>query len=181
MLRHSTAHVMARRCRSCVLTPSWGRPVHHGRVLLRLRASRPFTPEDCRAARESMLKIVDRNQIFRRRCVTEEEAGAEMAGEPYKLELIDLAGGPGSGAVGGPRKRVRPLEVGGGKLTVHDNVDRKSGDVVWRDLCRGPHLPDTKHMATATRSCAPPPRIGAATRRTSSCSSTAPPGPPRTS
>ena len=35
-------------------------------------------------------------------------------------------------------------EVGAGELTIYDNVDPKSGATVWKDLCRGPHLPNTR-------------------------------------
>ncbi|WP_058955184.1 threonine--tRNA ligase [Kocuria rhizophila] len=146
VLRHSTAHVMAQAVQQLRPDAKLGiGPYITDGFYFDFDVAEPFTPEDLKALEKSMLKIVNRNQIFRRRTVTEDEARAEMADEPYKLELIDLAGGPGSGAVDESAEGAS-VEVGGGELTVYDNVDRKSGDVVWRDLCRGPHLPDTKHI-----------------------------------
>jgi threonyl-tRNA synthetase len=83
-----------------------------------------------------MERIQRAGQRFERRVVTEEEARALFADEPYKLELIGLKGGAESGAGEG-------VEVGGGELTVYANVDRSTGEVIWQDLCRGPHLPNT--------------------------------------
>ena len=36
------------------------------------------------------------------------------------------------------------MEVGGGELTIYDNLDRATGERRWKDLCRGPHLPSTR-------------------------------------
>ena len=146
VLRHSTAHVMAQAVQQLRPGAKLGiGPYITDGFYFDFDVAEPFTPEDLKKLEKSMLKIVNRNQVFRRRSVTEEEAREEMTDEPYKLELIDLAGGPGSGAVESSAEGAS-VEVGGGELTVYDNVDRKSGEVVWRDLCRGPHLPDTKHI-----------------------------------
>ncbi|MDO4241887.1 MAG: threonine--tRNA ligase, partial [Microbacteriaceae bacterium] len=96
-----------------------------------------FTPEDLRAITKEMQKIAKQGQRFVRRVVTEEEARAELANEPYKLELIGLKGGN----TGDDNENV---EVGGAELTIYDNVDPKTGEVCWKDLCRGPHLPNTR-------------------------------------
>ena len=72
-----------------------------------------------------------------RRVVTEDEARAELASEPYKLELIGLKGGN----TGDDNESV---EVGGNELTIYDNVDPSTGETVWKDLCRGPHVPNTR-------------------------------------
>jgi len=72
-----------------------------------------------------------------RRVTTEESAREELADQPYKLELI---GTKGKGAEGAS------VEVGGGELTIYDNV-RRNGEVAWKDLCRGPHVPSTKYLA----------------------------------
>jgi threonyl-tRNA synthetase len=85
-----------------------------------------------------MLRIVNQGQRFVRRVVTDEEARAELADEPYKLELIGLKGGAARS------DGDESVEVGAGELTIYDNVDARSGQTVWKDLCRGPHLPDTK-------------------------------------
>jgi threonyl-tRNA synthetase len=103
----------------------------------------PFTPEDLRQLEKMMQKIINQNQKFVRRVVTEEEAREAMAGEPYKLELL---GKKNDAADAGEGVNV---EVGAGDITIYDNVDRKSGESVWCDLCRGPHLPNTKIISNA--------------------------------
>ena len=105
--------------------------------------------------------------------MTEDEARAELADEPYKLELIGLKGQSASGA---GRDDDEEVEVGGAELTIYDNVDAKTGELCWKDLCRGPHLPNTRMIPAQAHAHAPP-RTGAAARRTSNCSaSTAPRG-----
>jgi threonyl-tRNA synthetase len=103
----------------------------------------PFTPEDLRQLEKMMQKIINQNQKFVRRVVTEEEARQAMANEPYKLELLGKKNDAGDSAEG------VNVEVGAGDITIYDNVDRKSGDTVWCDLCRGPHLPNTKLISNA--------------------------------
>jgi threonyl-tRNA synthetase len=108
-----------------------------------------------------MRAIVKQGQRFSRRVVLEDEARAELAGEPYKLELVGLKGGAanqaeGSGPSGSgvsPGGAVSPqvsteeaAEIGGPELTMYDNLDAATGDVIWTDLCRGPHLPTTRHI-----------------------------------
>lgn len=118
-----------------------------------------FTPEDLKKLEKMMLKIVNGSQQFRRRVVTGDEARAEMMDEPYKLELIGLKGESAEAELDAELDGAEgaSVEVGAGDLTIYDNVDRKSGDVVWKDLCRGPHLPHTKMISNAyalTRSAA---------------------------
>ncbi|OUE09327.1 Threonine--tRNA ligase [Clavibacter michiganensis] len=100
----------------------------------------PFTPEDLKAISKNMERIIRQGQRFTRRVVSEEEARELMADEPYKLELIGLKGGS-TEELGEDGESV---EVGGAELTVYENVDGKTGEVFWRDLCRGPHLPSTR-------------------------------------
>ncbi len=83
-----------------------------------------------------MRKIVKEGQRFRRRVTTEADALKELAHEPYKCELIGIKGPAGEEA---------SVEVGGSELTIYDNLGR-DGNPVWSDLCRGPHLPSTKHI-----------------------------------
>ncbi|MBX3093249.1 MAG: threonine--tRNA ligase [Cryobacterium sp.] len=138
ILRHSAAHVLAQAVQS--INPDAklgiGPPVTDG-FYYDFDVSEPFTPEDLKAISKAMDRIIRQGQRFVRRVVTEEEARAELAGEPYKLELIGLKGG----AVGDDNESV---EVGGAELTIYDNTDGKTGDVHWKDLCRGPHLPNTR-------------------------------------
>jgi threonyl-tRNA synthetase len=102
-----------------------------------------------------MERIIKAGQRFVRRVVTESEARAELAGEPYKLELIGLKGHPTEGA--GSTDDNESVEVGGAELTIYDNVDPRTGETVWKDLCRGPHLPSTRMIGNGyalTRSAA---------------------------
>jgi threonyl-tRNA synthetase len=95
-----------------------------------------FSPDDLGAISKEMDRIIRAGQRFVRRVVSDDQARAELAAEPYKLELIGLKGGAESGTDG------ESVEVGAGELTIYDNVDR-DGNVVWKDLCRGPHVPNT--------------------------------------
>jgi len=139
ILRHSTAHVMAQAVQS--LHPDAklgiGPPVTDG-FYYDFDVGEPFQPEDVKAIEKAMDRIIRQGQRFQRRVVTESEARAELAHEPYKLELIGLKGHAAEGQDG------ESVEVGGAELTMYDNVDGATGEVYWKDLCRGPHLPNTR-------------------------------------
>ena len=142
ILRHSTAHVMAQAVQR--INPEAklgiGPPITDG-FYYDFDVATPFTPEDLKAIEKEMDRIVRSGQRFVRRVVTDEEAHAELEDEPYKLELIRLKGSTGDAD--------ESVEVGAGELTVYDNVDR-DGTTVWKDLCRGPHVPNTGALG-ATR------------------------------
>ncbi|WP_246846500.1 threonine--tRNA ligase [Humibacter ginsenosidimutans] len=143
ILRHSTAHVLAQAVQS--VNPEAklgiGPPVTDG-FYYDFDVAESFTPDDLKALQKAMDRIVRQGQRFVRRVVTDDEARAELANEPYKLELIGLKGGSASAdALGQDNENV---EVGAGELTIYDNVDPRTGEVVWKDLCRGPHLPNTR-------------------------------------
>ncbi|WP_431806389.1 threonine--tRNA ligase [Microbacterium paraoxydans] len=137
ILRHSTAHVLAQAVQR--INPQAnlgiGPPIADG-FYYDFGVDTPFTPEDIKAITKEMQRIVREGQRFVRRVVTDEEARAELADEPFKLELIGLKGGK-EAAEGAS------VEVGEGELTIYDNTTR-DGEVVWKDLCRGPHLPNTR-------------------------------------
>ncbi|BDV30623.1 threonine--tRNA ligase [Microbacterium terricola] len=141
ILRHSAAHVLAQAVQRIKPQANLGigPPVENG-FYYDFGVDQPFTPEDLKAIDKEMQRIVREGQRFVRRVVTDVEARAELANEPFKLELIDLAGGPGSGAHAAEGASV---EIGAGELTIYDNVDR-DGVTVWKDLCRGPHVPSTR-------------------------------------
>jgi threonyl-tRNA synthetase len=103
----------------------------------------PFTPENLKAIEGRMRQIVKQGQRFSRRVVTDEQARAELAAEPYKLELIGLKG-HGSGTL--DFELSEGVEVGGPELTIYDNLDAGTGELRWKDLCRGPHVPTTKQI-----------------------------------
>lgn len=137
ILRHSAAHVLAQAVQR--INPQAnlgiGPPITDG-FYYDFGVDTPFTPEDIKAITKEMQRIVREGQRFVRRVVTDEEARAELADEPFKLELIGLKGGK-EAAEGAS------VEVGEGELTIYDNTTR-DGEVVWKDLCRGPHLPNTR-------------------------------------
>ena len=141
ILRHSTAHVLAQAVQRIRPQSNLGigPPITDG-FYYDFGVDEPFTPEDLKAISKEMQRIIREGQRFTRRVVTEGEARAEMADEPFKLELIDLAGGPGSGA---DAAEGASAEIGAGELTIYDNVTR-DGEVAWKDLCRGPHVPSTR-------------------------------------
>ncbi len=152
VLRHSTAHVMAQAVQQLRPGAKLGiGPYITDGFYFDFDVEEPFTPEDLKTLEKMMQKIINSNQTFARRVVTEDEARQAMADEPYKLELLNKqedADAVGEGA---------NIEVGAGEITIYDNVDRKTGDSVWCDLCRGPHLPNTKLISNAfalTRSAA---------------------------
>ncbi|WP_227468382.1 threonine--tRNA ligase [Microbacterium sp. YJN-G] len=143
ILRHSTAHVLAQAVQRIRPSANLGiGPFITDGFYYDFGVDEPFTPEDLKAISKEMQRIVRDGQRFTRRVVTEDEARAELANEPFKLELIDLAGGPGSGADAAEGASV---EVGAGELTIYDNVT-KDGEVAWKDLCRGPHVPSTRML-----------------------------------
>ncbi|MDY0909743.1 threonine--tRNA ligase [Microbacterium sp. CFBP9034] len=138
ILRHSAAHVLAQAVQR--INPQAnlgiGPPITDG-FYYDFGVEHPFTPEDVKAIDKEMQRIVREGQRFVRRVVTDEEARVELVDEPFKLELIGLKGGSKEAAEGAS------VEVGAGELTIYDNVDR-DGQTVWKDLCRGPHLPSTR-------------------------------------
>jgi len=138
ILRHSSAHVLAQAVQN--LNPEAklgiGPPIKDG-FYYDFDVTRPFTPEDLKALEKEMDKIIRSGQRFVRRVTNDKDAAVELAKEPYKLELIGLK--TGNADVG-----EAATEVGAGELTIYDNFDVQADRVVWKDLCRGPHLPNTR-------------------------------------
>ena len=138
ILRHSAAHVLAQAVQN--INPEAklgiGPPIKDG-FYYDFDVENPFTPEDLKALEKEMERIIRAGQRFVRRVTSEEDAKKELHKEPYKLELIGLKSG--NSDVG-----EASVEVGSGELTIYDNFDAKEGVVVWKDLCRGPHLPNTR-------------------------------------
>jgi threonyl-tRNA synthetase len=139
ILRHSAAHVMAQAVQDMFPDAKLGigPPIENG-FYYDFDVERPFTPDDLARIERRMQQIVKERQAFARRPVSEDQARAELAAEPYKLELIDLKGGASS-------DDEASVEVGAGELTIYDNV-RPDGTLAWKDLCRGPHLPTTRDI-----------------------------------
>lgn len=138
VIRHSAAHVLAQAVQQ--LRPDAklgiGPPVVDG-FYYDFDVEVPFTPEDLTKLESAMKKIIKAGQRFsRRRYDSLDDARKELADEPYKLELIELKGVDTS----------EVMEVGGAELTAYDNVHAHSGETVWSDLCRGPHVPTTRFI-----------------------------------
>jgi len=135
ILRHSSAHVAAQAVQKLFPEAKLGigPPIKDG-FYYEFDVPEPFTPEDLKAIEKEMVSILKSGQQFQRRVVVESDAVEELADEPYKLRLIGSDGG------------AEVMEVGGAELTIYDNVDPKSGEVCWSDLCRGPHVPSTKYI-----------------------------------
>ncbi|WP_285728720.1 threonine--tRNA ligase [Nocardiopsis sp. ATB16-24] len=139
ILRHSTAHVLAQAVQELFPEAKLGigPPIENG-FYYDFDVAEPFTPADLKSIEKKMQQIIKQGQRFDRRVVSDEEARAELATEPYKLELIGLKGGAGEAAEGAG------VEVGADELTIYDNIHPRTGELCWKDLCRGPHLPSTR-------------------------------------
>jgi len=138
VLRHSTAHVLAQAVQDIFPEAKLGigPPIENG-FYYDFDVPAPFTPDDLAKLEKRMQEIIKSGQRFRRRrFASVDEAKAELANEPYKLELVEVKG------EGLDASQV--MEVGDGELTIYDNIDPATGKVCWSDLCRGPHLPDTR-------------------------------------
>ncbi|AOS62881.1 threonine--tRNA ligase [Actinoalloteichus hymeniacidonis] len=144
VIRHSTAHVLAQAVQDLFPEAKLGigPPVTDG-FYYDFDMPRPFTPEDLKALEKRMKQIVKGAQRFSRRVVDSvASAKEELASEPYKLELVDIKGETADVTV----DTSEVMEVGGAELTIYDNLDPRTGDRIWSDLCRGPHIPTTKHI-----------------------------------
>ncbi|GAA0687338.1 threonine--tRNA ligase [Kitasatospora atroaurantiaca] len=141
ILRHSTAHVMAQAVQEVFPEAKLGigPPIKDG-FYYDFDVEKPFHPDDLKVIEKKMQEIIKRGQKFSRRVVTDEAAREELAAEPFKLELIGLKGSAATAGEGAD------VEVGAGELTIYDNLDPKTGEQCWGDLCRGPHLPSTRHI-----------------------------------
>lgn len=144
IVRHSSAHVIAQAVQN--LFPKArlgiGPPIQNG-FYYDFDVEKPFSAEDLKAIEKRAREIVKAGQRFSRRVVTDDQARAELADEPYKLELIGLKSAAGAVDANDADAAV---EVGAGELTIYDNLDAKTGELCWKDLCRGPHVPTTRHI-----------------------------------
>ncbi|MBE1463158.1 threonyl-tRNA synthetase [Kibdelosporangium phytohabitans] len=149
VIRHSTAHVLAQAVQQMFPDAKLGiGPFIKDGFYYDFDVEKPFTPEDLQALEKRMKQIIKGAQRFSRRVVESVDAAKdELKAEPYKLELVDIKSDVDTSEV---------MEVGGGELTIYDNLDPRSGDKVWGDLCRGPHVPTTKFIPAfkLTRSAA---------------------------
>jgi threonyl-tRNA synthetase len=141
IVRHSCAHVLAQAVQDLFPDAKLGigPPIENG-FYYDFDVAKPFHPDDLDRIEKRMREIVKAGQRFSRRAVGDDEARAELASEPYKLELIGLKGAAAADTEGAG------AEVGGDELTIYDNLDAGTGELCWKDLCRGPHVPTTRQI-----------------------------------
>ncbi|TVT31789.1 threonine--tRNA ligase, partial [Amycolatopsis rhizosphaerae] len=142
VIRHSAAHVLAQAVQQQFPEAKLGigPPIKDG-FYYDFQVATPFTPEDLQALEKRMKQIIKGSQQFSRRVLESVEAAKEeLADEPFKLELVDLKSGDDT------VDTSEVMEVGGGELTIYDNLDPRTKERVWSDLCRGPHVPTTKYI-----------------------------------
>ena len=141
VIRHSCAHVLAQAVQLEFPGTKLGiGPAIENGFYYDFQVAEPFTPEDLKTIERRMKKIIKSGQRFERRVYESTAAAAEeLADEPFKLELVEDKGNvdPDSDEA---------TEVGAGDLTAYDNINPRSGEVEWSDLCRGPHIPTTRYI-----------------------------------
>ena len=126
VIRHDTAHVLAEAVQE--LFPGTqvtiGPNVEDG-FYYDFARDEPFSLDDLSKIEQRMREIVDRDEAIRREEVQRDVAikDFESMGEKYKAEIIE---------------GLPPGET----ITVYHQG-------AWKDLCRGPHLPSTKHVGKA--------------------------------
>lgn len=151
VIRHSCAHVLAQAVQAEFPGTKLGiGPAIENGFYYDFQVEDPFTPEALKAIEKRMKKIIKTGQKFERGVYADtEEAAQRLAAEPFKLELVQDKGNVDP-------ESDEATEVGAGELTYYDNVNPRTGEVEWSDLCRGPHLPTTKYIPafTLTRSSA---------------------------
>ncbi|MCW2516715.1 MAG: Ser-tRNA(Thr) hydrolase [Mycobacterium sp.] len=137
VIRHSAAHVLAQAVQGLFPEAKLGigPPITDG-FYYDFDVPRAFTPEDLAALEKRMRQIVKDGQLFDRRVyASKDEALEDLADEPYKLELVDDKSGD-----------AEVMEVGGDELTAYDNLNPRTRERIWGDLCRGPHIPTTRYI-----------------------------------
>jgi len=141
VIRHSCAHVLAQAVQAEFPGTKLGiGPAIDNGFYYDFQVAEPFTPEDLKAIERRMKKIIKSGQKFERRTYASTEAAAEeLADEPFKLELVADKGNidPDSDEA---------TEIGAGELTAYDNINPRTGEVEWSDMCRGPHVPTTRYI-----------------------------------
>jgi len=138
VIRHSCAHVLAQAVQDLYPDAKLGigPPITDGFYYDFDVADYAFTPDDLAALEKRMRQIIKEGQLFSRRVYeSKDQARAELAAEPYKLELVDDKSGD-----------AEIMEVGGDELSAYDNLNPRSRERLWGDLCRGPHIPTTKYI-----------------------------------
>ena len=131
-IRHSAAHVMAQAVME-MFPPGEARiaigpPIENG-FYYDFELPRSLTPEDLEVIENRMREIIKANQPFVREEVSAEQARAEFADQPYKIELIEGLEKGGLDEYGNPLAEKPVISF------------YRDGSFV--DLCRGPHVDST--------------------------------------
>lgn len=140
VLRHSVAHIVAQATQNLFsdVKLGIGPPTKDG-FFYDFGTTRTFTPEDLVAIEQETIKIINSGQRFSRRLTDRQSARQELANEPFKIRLL---GDDDQAQV----MSEEVMEVGGSELTIYDNIDLRTNELKWCDLCRGPHVPDTRYL-----------------------------------
>jgi threonyl-tRNA synthetase len=131
LIRHSVSHVMAQAVTrlfpgtKVAIGPSIENGFYYD-FQFPQEGKTPISAGDLPAIEAEMKKIIDSRQDFARVEVSREEALKRFAGEEFKTELINAL----------PE---------GEKITIYENRD-SGGNAVWADLCRGPHVENTREI-----------------------------------
>ncbi|MEK6683559.1 MAG: threonine--tRNA ligase, partial [Nitrospirota bacterium] len=122
--RHSSAHIMAQAVKELFpnVKLAIGPPIEDG-FYYDFDLGRPFTPADLEKIEQRMKKISAAHHVFKQKVLSKSDAIRffEENGETYKLELI---------------RELPEDEI----ITVYEQGP-------FTDLCRGPHVFSTQHVA----------------------------------
>ncbi|ADM08397.1 Threonyl-tRNA synthetase [Parvularcula bermudensis HTCC2503] len=126
LIRHDAAHLLAQAVQALFPdTQVTIGPVIEDGFFYDFARKTPFSTEDFDAIERKMAALVDADLETRKEVVSREEAARlfEAQGEHYKAEIV----------------RDLPTDE---EVKIYHHGD-------WYDLCRGPHLPSTKHIGKA--------------------------------
>jgi threonyl-tRNA synthetase len=131
LIRHSVSHVMAQAVTR--LFPGTrvaiGPSIENG-FYYDFELPQGISAGDLPAIEAEMKRIIDSRQDFARLTLSREEAMARFAEEPFKLELIEGFDGDA-------------------EISIYENRETSgpgAGKTVWADLCRGPHVANTREI-----------------------------------
>lgn len=131
VLRHSSAHILAQAVQKIFPDAKIGNgpAIENGFYYDFDIPGHKLTPEDLEKIEAEMARIIKEDQLFVRYEIEDIDGQLntfESQGEIYKAQNLN---------------QFRDT-----KPTLYFNVDPKTGEKVWNDFCKGPHLPSTGHL-----------------------------------
>jgi threonyl-tRNA synthetase len=130
IIRHSVSHIMAQAVvnlfpgTKVAIGPSIENGFYYDFLL-----PKPVSSDELVTIETEMKRLIDSKQDFAVVTVSREDALRRFAAEEFKTELInDLPGDA--------------------EITIYENRDA-NGNVLWADLCRGPHVANTREINSA--------------------------------